>query len=61
MKEYLKKLPKPVGKCKICTINIYTIKGITSSVVSPCGIEGCPYESKKAQKSIDYSKGKVNV
>lgn len=61
MKKYLKKLPDPIGKCSICTINIYTIKGITSPVISPCGINKCPYESKKEQKEIDYSKGKVNV
>lgn len=59
MKDYLKNLPEPVGKCPICTINIYTIKGITAPVVSPCGIEGCPYESKKEQAKIDYSKGKL--
>ena len=61
MKDYLKKLPEPVGKCKKCTINLYSIKDITGPVISPCGIEGCPYESKKSQEKIDYSKGQINV
>lgn len=60
MKEYIKNLPDPIGKCPICTINLYPLEGKMKPAVLPCGVEDCPYESKSAQALIDYRKGKLN-
>ena len=37
-----------VGKCEICTINLWDLSG-GEPAVWPCGIKDCPYESSKEQ------------
>jgi hypothetical protein len=37
-----------VGKCSICTINLWSNTG-GKPVVFPCNIEGCPYEKPENQ------------
>ena len=37
-----------VGKCEICTINLWSTTG-GKPVVWPCNLEGCPYEGKEEQ------------
>jgi len=37
-----------VGKCEICTINLWDSAG-GKPVVWPCNIEGCPYEDADKQ------------
>mgnify|MGYP003129726179 FL=1 len=39
-----------VGKCKICTINLWS-SSHTMPVVWPCNIKDCPYEDPKEQNS----------
>lgn len=37
-----------VGKCEICTINLWSSTG-GEPVVWPCNVESCPYEGKEEQ------------
>lgn len=37
-----------VGKCEICTINLWDLSG-GEPAVWPCGIKNCPYESSNEQ------------
>jgi len=41
-----------MGKCPICTINQWPPDN--KPRVWPCGLEGCPYETKKEQAAIEY-------
>jgi hypothetical protein len=55
----LKKLPEPVSKCSICTINLYHFKdrGINPRPdVFPCGIENCPFEDIQLQSEVDFKR-----
>ena len=36
---------KPVGKCKVCGINLWT-EYDNKPAIWPCGIETCPYPDK---------------
>ncbi len=42
--------PTPVGKCEICTINLYAHCD-NKPEVWPCNIKGCPYELSSNQDS----------
>jgi hypothetical protein len=42
--------PDPVGKCEICTINLYAHSGNIPEIW-PCNIKGCPYEKATSQDS----------
>jgi len=48
-----------VGKCKICTINLYEIKGKAQPQIFPCGLENCPYETKEEQSKIEIDPKKI--
>jgi len=49
-----------VGKCSVCTINLWDASG-GEPAVWPCNLEGCPYEKPEEQNrhfSLEF-KGQV--
>jgi hypothetical protein len=52
VKEHLKKLPKNVGKCPVCTINLYNTEKGEMPIIWPCGVINCPYKSREKGKVI---------
>ena len=55
-------LPDPVGKCKICTINLFDFKdkGVNPRpAVFPCGIKDCPFETEEDQARIEIDPKKI--
>ena len=40
-----------VGKCDVCTINLWDSTGGTPAIW-PCNVKGCPYESGASQNRL---------
>lgn len=51
MKGEFKNL-KPIGKCPICTINLWAEYN-NRPAIWPCGVNGCPYETAEEQAKIN--------
>lgn len=47
---------KPCGKCKVCTINLWSEHGNKPAPIAmPCGLDNCPHQTSAEVIKIEYS------